>query len=66
MKHFIILRGMHDEDVALAIEDIRTISTERNATKIEYGDEYGIWNVQDKVEDIVWKIQEIENRLKRE
>lgn len=65
MKHFIIVKGRTGVDIAIPIEGIKTIYGEREYNVIVYGPESKEWYVKDKVEDVVRRINEVENNLKR-
>ena len=71
MRNFIILTGVDDMDVSVDINDITSMSGETSScgslhyTVVHYGDKGKMYSVKDSVKEIVRRINEENNDIKK-
>ena len=65
MRNFIILTGVTGRDISIDIDDITSIVCNWGQTTVYFDNDGNGWNVKESVQEIVKRINEINNNNKK-
>ena len=65
MRNFIILTGVTGRDISIDIDDITSIVGNWGQTTVYFDNDGNGWNVKESVQEIVKRINEINNNNKK-
>ena len=65
MRNFIILTGVTGSDISIDIDDITSIVCNWGQTTVYFDNDGNGWNVKESVQEIVKRINEINNNNKK-
>ena len=66
MRNFIILTGVTGSDISIDIDDITSIVCNWGQTTVYFDNDGNGWNVKESVQEIVKRINEINNNNKKQ
>ena len=66
MRNFIILTGVTGKDISIDIDDITSIVGNWGHTTVYFDNDGNGWNVNESVQEIVKRINEINNNNKKQ
>ena len=66
MRNFIILTGVTGRDISIDIDDITSIVGNWGQTTVYFDNDGNGWNVKESVQEIVKRINEINNNNKKQ